>query len=125
MVSIKNINKGLVIVIVLTVIFYAGFLLYGDLDSIGNLFLQINLWFIPLILAFRLRSLISLSFRQKILLRSLGIEIPAKFNILLYISGLSMLLTPGSSRTMIKSYILNYEGNISKNQQFHTFVLKG
>jgi len=24
-----------------------------------------------------------------------------------------------------KSYILNYEGNISKNQQFHTFVLKG
>ena len=26
---------------------------------------------------------------------------------------------------IIKSYILNYEGNISKNQQFHTFVLKG
>lgn len=107
MVSIKNINKGLVIVIVLTVVFYAGFLIYGDLDSIGNLFLQINLWFIPLILAFRLISILLRSIRQKVFLQSLGVEIPTKFNTLLYISGLSMLVTPGSSGTMIKSYILN------------------
>jgi len=106
-VSVKNINKGLIIVIVLTVVFYAGFLIYGDLDSIINLFLQINLWFIPLILAFRLLSIVLRSVRQKIFLQSLGINIPTKFNILLYISGLSMLLTPGSSGTMIKSYILN------------------
>ena len=107
MVSIKNINKGLVIVIVLTVVFYAGFLIYGDLDSIGNLFLQINLWFIPLILAFRLISILLRSIRQKVFLQSLDVEIPTKFNTLLYISGLSMLVTPGSSGTMIKSYILN------------------
>lgn len=105
--SVKNINKGLIIVIVLTVIFYAGFLIYGDLDSISDIFLKINLWFIPLILGFRLLSIVLRSIRQQIFLHSLGVDIPTKFNVILYISGLSMLLTPGSSGTMIKSYILN------------------
>ena len=103
----KNINKGLVIVIVLTVVFYAGFLLFTDLNSIGELFFQINFWFIPLILILRFLAIILRSFRQKLFLHSLGIRIPLKFNTLVYLAGLSMFVTPASSGTMIKSYFLN------------------
>jgi len=105
--SKKILNKGLVIVLVLTVVFYAGFLFYGDLNSIGELFFQIDFWYIPLILLVRFSAIILRSFRQKLFLQSLGIKIPTKFNILVYISGLSMLVTPASFGTVIKSYILN------------------
>jgi len=103
----KILNKGLVIVLVLTVVFYAGFLFYGDLNSIGELFFQINFWFIPLILIFRFFAIILRSFRQKLFLQSLGIKISTKFNTLVYIAGLSMLVSPASTGTVIKSYLLN------------------
>jgi len=105
--SKKIFNKGLVIVLVLTAVFYASFLFYGDLNSIGEIFFQINFWYIPLILLVRFLAVILRSLRQKLFLKSLGIDIPIKFNILVYISGLSMLVTPASSGTVIKSYILN------------------
>jgi len=105
--SKKIFNKGLVIVLVLTAVFYASFLFYGDLNSIGEIFFQINFWYIPLILLVRFLAVILRSLRQKLFLKSLGIDIPIKFNILVYISGLSMLVTPASSGVVIKSYILN------------------
>jgi len=105
--SKKIFNKGLIIVLVLTAVFYASFLFYGDLNSIGEIFFQINFWYIPLILLVRFLAVILRSLRQKLFLKSLGIDIPIKFNILVYISGLSMLVTPASSGTVIKSYILN------------------
>jgi len=103
----KNINRGFVIVIVLTILFYVGFLSFSDSDSIGKLFFQINFWFIPLILIFRFFAMILRSFRQKLFLNSLEVKIPLKSNTLIYLGGLSMFVTPASSGMMIKSYIFN------------------
>jgi len=46
------------------------------------------------------------SSRQQILYKQIGVNIPFKTSILLFISGLSMILTPGGSGELIKSYYL-------------------
>jgi len=106
MVSIKKLQKSWIVLIILITIFYAGFLIYSDVESIGELFYKINFWYIPLILCFRFGAIVLRALRQNFFLNSLGITIPKKFNLLLYIAGLAMIITPASSGSMIKSYIL-------------------
>jgi len=107
MVLIKKLKKSWIVLIVLITIFYAGFLIYSDVESLGDLFYKINFWYLPLILLFRFGSIVLRSIRQKLLLKSLGIIVPGKFNLLVYISGLAMIVTPASSGSVIKSYLLN------------------
>jgi len=107
MVTIKIIKKSWILLIVFIIIFYVSFLIYSDIDAIGEIFYRIDFWFIPLILIFRFGAIVLRSFRQKLFLKSVGINIPGKFNLMLYASGLAMSITPASSGSMIKSYILN------------------
>jgi len=102
-----SIKKSWVVLVVIIAIFYTFFLIYSDIESVGEFFFEINFWFIPLILVFRFGAIVLRAFRQKLFLRSLGINIPEKINLLLYIAGLSMMITPGSSGSVVKSYILN------------------
>lgn len=107
----KNISKKLLGIVVLTIIFYTVFLIYSDVNAIIELFLEINLWIVPIIIMFRMLSILIRSFRQKYFLDVLDVKVSLKFNFLLYLSGLSMLITPGSSGTIIKSYILKKKIN--------------
>jgi len=106
MTLIKKFQNSWIILVVLIVIFYAGFLIYSDIDSLGEFFYKINFWYLPLILLFRFGSIFLRALRQKLFLKSLGIKIPEKFNLMVYISGLAMIVTPASSGSVIKSYIL-------------------
>ena len=107
MVSIKKLKKSWIILVVLIIVFYAGFLIYSDVESLWEFFFKINYWYIPLILLFRFGAIFFRAQRQKLFLKSLGINIPEKFNLMLYIAGLAMMITPASSGSVIKSYILN------------------
>jgi len=105
--SILTIKKSWVLFLVIIVIFYAFFLIYSDFEAVGEFFLKINFWYIPIILFFRFGSIVLRAYRQQFFLKSLGIVLPGKFNLLVYIAGLSMIVTPGSSGSVIKSYIIN------------------
>jgi len=59
-----------------------------------------------LILLFSFLGIIVLGFRQNILLKTVGIQISVKENILLYLAGLSMIITPVGAGQAIKSYYL-------------------
>jgi len=107
MISIKKLEKSSIIIVVSIIIFYAGFLIYSDVESLGEFFFEINYLYIPLILLFRFGAIFFRAQRQKLFLKSLGINIPEKFNLMLYVAGLSMMITPASSGSVIKSYILN------------------
>ena len=107
MVSIKKLKKSWIILVVLIIVFYAGFLIYSDVESLWEFFFKINYWYIPLILLFRFGAIFFRAQRQKLFLKSLGIKISDKFNLMLYIAGLAMMITPASSGSVIKSYILN------------------
>ena len=99
-------KKNILITVVSIFIFYTVFIFYTGFNEISNIYDSLN-WFnlIPiigiLILTLFLRSLI-----QKFLLNQIGITLNIKDSFFLYISGLSMIITPGGSGIVIKSYFL-------------------
>ena len=120
--SIKNIKKGWILLLVFVAIFYAGFLFYSDIGAISEILYEINLWLIPLILSLRFGAIVLRSLRQRLFLNSLGIKLQSKFNLLLYVAGLAMIVTPASSGTIIKSYILNKKFGYSYNKTLPVII---
>ena len=98
-----------VITIFLILIFYIGFVAFSDLNKISNISFNFNL--VPLILLFTLSSFVVMGIRQFFLLKQIGITISVKENIKLYLSGLSMVISPGGSGQLIKSYYIKKKYN--------------
>jgi len=87
-------------------VFYILLILVSDVEEISESFLQIKVEFLSLIFALGFLSHIVKSFRQKDLLGIVGEKIPSFQNMIIYMSGLSLVTTPGSAGTFIKSVYL-------------------
>jgi len=101
---------------ILFVIFYVAFAIYYDANQFIDSLEKVNLYFIiPILLSF-LAGILIKSLRQLLFLRHLGIKIPLKQNTIIYLAGLSMLITPAGLGEMIKSHFLlnKYNQPVSK-----------
>ena len=101
---------------IIFVIFYVAFAIYYDANQFIESLEKVNLYFIiPILLCFTTGILIK-SLRQMLFLRHLGIKIPLKQNTIIYLAGLSMLITPAGLGEMIKSHFLlnKYNQPVSK-----------
>lgn len=123
------INKAILIVI-LSVLLYAIIAIFSDLRHFIEDFQTINLIFIPFILVLITCSILIKAIRQRMILNGIGIQISLLENVKLYITGLSMLVTPGSGGEVIKAHFLkkNYEHTMSKTipcvfvERYHDFL---
>jgi len=101
---------------ILFIIFYVAFAIYYDANQFIENLEKVNLYFIiPILLCF-LTSILVKSLRQLLFLKHLGIKIPIKQNTIIYLAGLSMLITPAGLGEMIKSHFLlkKYDQPVSK-----------
>ena len=87
-------------------IFYVVFIAYSDFQEFSVNISQFEFSYLPIILAFIFLGIIIRGTRQQLLYKQIGVSISYKTGILLYISGLSMIVTPGGSGELIKSYYL-------------------
>ena len=87
-------------------IFYVVFIAYSDFQEFSVNISQFEFSYLPIILAFVLLGIIIRGTRQQLLYKQIEVSISFKTGILLYISGLSMIVTPGGSGELIKSYYL-------------------
>ncbi|MGI0087182.1 MAG: lysylphosphatidylglycerol synthase transmembrane domain-containing protein [Nitrosotalea sp.] len=123
-------SKKAFLIIFAAAIFYVALAFYSDASAFTRNFQTIRLELIPLILIAALSSMIIRAFRQYFLLKSILIEIPIKKNIQIYLSGLSMLITPGGAGEVVKSFFIkrNYGFDMSKTipfviaERFYDFV---
>ena len=86
--------------------FYLLVIAYTDFTKFSVNISQFKIEFLFLTLILNFIVLMIKGFRQQLILKVLGIQIPAKSNFLLYLAGLSMLITPGGTGQVIKSYFL-------------------
>jgi hypothetical protein len=87
-------------------IFYISFALYSDVNKFITHLQEIDLKFlVPILLSFTTTIFIK-SIRQYFFLRQINIQINFKENIIIFLAGLSMLVTPGGIGQMIKSHFL-------------------
>jgi len=125
-----SIGKTSLILILAVMVIYITIILYSDLEEFSKNFLEINYEYLPVILSLVFFGLVTKSFRQLILLRSIGIDISMKENFIIYFSGLSMQATPGGLGTMIKSQFIkkNYGHSLLKTmpvvlvERFHDLL---
>jgi len=112
----SEMKKKAIIIVIIFVIFYVIFVIYYDANQFVESLDKINSFFIiPILLSFTTALLIK-SLRQMLFLRHLGIRIPFKQNTIIYLAGLSMLITPAGLGGVIKSHFLleKYNQPVSK-----------
>ena len=103
-------NK-IILTAVSAILFYIIFAIYSDINSIQNHFLNIDLSYIFPIFSILLFSQFIRSLSQRFILKKLGIKINIKDSFILFLTGLSMIVTPGGSGQIIKSHFLKEKFN--------------
>ncbi len=99
-------NRKALILIIAIVFFYALILLISDLNQIVTQLNAIRVeYYIPIFALMTITLLIT-AWRYQLILKKLDIQMSYKDCFTIFVAGLSMLITPAGSGTMIKSYIL-------------------
>lgn len=106
------------------IIFYVFFILMSDAEKISGYFLKIRIEFLFLILLLVFSSHVIKSFRQKELLSSIGEKISSTQNLIIYMSGLSLINTPGGVGTFIKSVYLKNKFQIPSNKSISVIFME-
>jgi len=101
----KIFNK-IIILVIITTLFYVGILIFSDINTIINKVFQIKLEFLPIIFGLMFIQFLCLGIKYHRLLQKLSINLPIKESIKIFIAGLSLIATPGGAGTAIKSHIL-------------------
>ena len=104
--------------IFLILIFYILIIAYSDFNKFTENIFQFHFEYLPLILGIIFASMLVKGIRQKLLLNKIGIELSSKNSILLYLAGMSMIITPGGSGELIKSYYLKKKNGYSQSKTF-------
>jgi uncharacterized protein (TIRG00374 family) len=105
------IRKRGFLIIILIMVFYISFALYSDINKFITDLQTINLkLLVPILLSFATTIFIK-SIRQYFFLRQINIHINFKENVIIFLAGLSMLVTPGGLGQMIKSHFLLKDHN--------------
>jgi len=128
--SINSVKQKVPIIIIIILLFYVGFVLYGDINKISEEFSKLKIEFIFAVLSLSAISLAVRSYRQFVFLKVMGIKISFSENFKLYLAGMAMIVTPLGSGELIKSHYLkeNYGEPISKTaplvlmERYHDFL---
>jgi len=112
----SDVKKKAIIIVIIFVIFYVIFAIYYDANQFIESLDKINPYFIILILLSFTAGILIKGLRQMLFLRHLGIRIPHKQNMIIYLAGLSLLITPAGLGGVIKSHFLlkKYNQPVSK-----------
>ena len=103
----NKISIRLVLVIIfLMIIFYSIISIYSGVEDISANFKSMNFLYVMPIIGIVLMSIIFRSCIQKLLLEQIGIKLSLKDNFLLFLSGLALIISPGGTGQVIKSYFL-------------------
>lgn len=106
---IKRIRTGIVFSFVLAFVVVVAIGLYADLPQMFGVLARFRWEFLPLILELTLFNYMCRFFKWQYYLQRLDINIPWLTSLLIFLSGLSMAITPGKVGELLKSYLLKRE----------------
>lgn len=105
--------RFVLIIIFLMVIFYSVISIYSGIDDISENFKSMNFHYVIPIIGVVLMSIIFRSWIQKLLLEQIQVKLSIKDSFLLFLSGLALIISPGGTGQVIKSYFLKEKYGIS------------
>lgn len=102
----KSFSDKTVLLIVISVVFYVGLILFSDFEEIKSGFQEVNLEYYPVIFLLSLSVYFLMGIRYHIFLKKIGVKTSLKQTMLISFAGQAMFGTFGRAGTVIKSYIL-------------------
>ena len=109
-------GKRFLIIICVAAVLYSTFLIFSDLTFVYEKIIHFDLKFLPLILITIFISWMILFVRWYILTKRHGIHIKTKENLLVFLSGFALAISPVKSGELIKSIILKNNFNIDRSK---------
>jgi len=113
-----------ILVFLLIIIFYISLILYSDFDDFAQSISQFKLEFLLPVFGLFLIGIFISGIRQQFLFKTIGIKIPFKKNMLLYMAGLSMEISPAGAGKIIKSYYLKEKYGYNKSKSFPIIIIE-
>jgi glycosyltransferase 2 family protein len=102
----RNLRKGIVFSLVLAFVVMTGIALYADLPHMMAAIAHFRWEYLPIILGLTLFNYAWRFTKWQYYLRRLHVSIPWGKSLLIFLSGLSMAITPGKVGELLKSYLL-------------------
>ncbi|MFZ5968850.1 MAG: lysylphosphatidylglycerol synthase transmembrane domain-containing protein [Bacillota bacterium] len=109
----KKLKKSIVISIIIGVGIIAGLSIYSDVDALINTFVHFNYKYLPLILILAPLNYMFRFIKWSYYLHIIDAKLDRKDNLLIFLSGLCMTITPGKIGEFFKSFLLKERSNIS------------
>jgi len=109
-------THGLWVTALLTVAVFFGLFLFGDAPAVVDALGSLELWRIGAVF-----GLVTVSYGIRFLkweyyLRKLGIDVPLRTSLLVFVSGLMMVITPGKAGEVWKAWFLRDEQDVPVNR---------
>src|SRR6266702_2491682 len=102
----RQIRTGIVFSFVLAFIVITAIALYADVPRVLGALASFRWEYLPLILALTLFNYFCRFFKWQYFLKRLSLHVPWMKSLLIFLSGLSMAITPGKVGELLKSYQL-------------------
>jgi len=109
---------------VVVVIFYVGILIYSDFNEISNQISKFQLIYLPIIFSLMGIQLVTLGIKYHRMLRQIGVNIPQRESVKIFIAGISLIATPGGAGTAIKSQILKKKYGVPFSKSLPTIFME-
>lgn len=108
----RKLKKNIFIGIIIGIIVFAGVSIYSDFNQLIEVFTSFNYRYIPLILILAPLNYCFRFVKWSYYLKQIDVYVPLKDNFLIFLSGLSMTITPGKVGELLKSYLLKERTNV-------------
>ena len=102
-----KLRKRLIFSVIFGLVIFIGLSLYADVGAVAAAFAKFRWSFIPAILALTLLNYLLRFYKWHYYLGIIGVNIRVKDSLAVFLSGLSMSVTPAKLGEVFKSYLLN------------------
>lgn len=108
----RKLKKNIFIGVIIGIIVFAGMSIYSDFNQLIKVFTSFDYRYIPLILILAPLNYCFRFIKWSYYLKQIDVHVPLKDNLLIFLSGLSMTITPGKVGELLKSYLLKERVNV-------------
>jgi uncharacterized protein (TIRG00374 family) len=122
--NLKKQEGKIVIIFILTLVVYLIFILFSDIHKIGLISEHFKWSIIPLLLLTTLCNYFFRALRFYFYLRQINIFISFKRAFSIFLSGLSMTVTPGKSGEIVKAYLLKKTHDVSVSEILPLLIIE-
>ncbi len=122
--NLRRYENKLIAIFIIALLIYITFIFFGDFRKIKAAILHFNWTLIPLLLILTLINYFIRAARFHFYLKQIGIHISFNRTFFIFVSGLSMTVTPGKTGEVIKAYLLKRTQNASITHVIPTLVFE-